>query len=216
MSQPELNVQAITQNVDWEEVTERLLLFAHKLAGTNALPRGISPEDLVYGAIAKFLQGQRKWDPGKVGLLEFLFGVIRSDLSHLLEGSWREHAVPGEDQQTGTFGSEGGSEEEGGRRGREITARPKNHSQKTYIPEDDPQNPYNHVREARERAMILAFVRSDPFLYQIVLLVLDEGLFKPQEIALRLGCSEREVNNAKRRLRRALSALREGPAYAVA
>jgi DNA-directed RNA polymerase specialized sigma24 family protein len=69
------------ETVAWNDIIPRLLLFARRrrdrfAAGVH-LP---SEEDLVSGAIEKTIAGTRMWEPERVGLLEHLFGVIRSDL----------------------------------------------------------------------------------------------------------------------------------------
>lgn len=69
------------ETVAWNDIIPRLLLFARRRrdrfeAGTH-LPL---EEDLVSSAIEKTIAGTRVWEPERVGLLEHLFGVIRSDL----------------------------------------------------------------------------------------------------------------------------------------
>jgi DNA-directed RNA polymerase specialized sigma24 family protein len=69
------------ETVAWNDIIPRLLLFARRqrdrfMAGAH-LP---SEEDMVSSAIEKTIGGTRVWEPERVGLLEHLFGVIRSDV----------------------------------------------------------------------------------------------------------------------------------------
>lgn len=69
------------ETVAWNDLIPRLLLFARRQR--NRVTTGIhcpSEEDLVSGAIEKTISGTRVWEPERVGLIEHLFGVIRSDL----------------------------------------------------------------------------------------------------------------------------------------
>jgi hypothetical protein len=76
MAEPELNLRAVFEGVNWQELTKRLLLLTHEFVGERYLP-GKSPADLVQNAIRKLLEGQRNWNPRKVDLLSFLFDTIR-------------------------------------------------------------------------------------------------------------------------------------------
>ena len=78
MAEPEPNLRAVLEGVNWQELTKRLLLLTHKFVGEHYLP-GKSPGDLVQNAIQKLLEGQRHWNPRKVDLLSFLFDVIRKE-----------------------------------------------------------------------------------------------------------------------------------------
>lgn len=87
-------------NANWEDILPRLTRFAQKWSkcrykwrGPGDLPGGLTVKDIVIGAVQKTLEGLKGSNPGKgvriwnpsncPSLLDFLMGVVRSDLSSL-------------------------------------------------------------------------------------------------------------------------------------
>jgi len=81
---------------DWQQVVRQLLLYAELkvwrsrlMERHSALPQGIESADLAFSAILKLLTGARKWDPQRTSLIDFLKGVIDSELNHLTSSAER-------------------------------------------------------------------------------------------------------------------------------
>lgn len=83
----------------WPQLNTSLAKYANfllkngKYFARGSLPEGYTIEDLVLQAVQKTLdglktektgKGLRKWDPSRVNLYKFLCGVIRSDISDLV------------------------------------------------------------------------------------------------------------------------------------
>jgi DNA-directed RNA polymerase specialized sigma24 family protein len=57
----------------------RLLIYARTFERfSQHRGGGLDAEDLVHTAVERFLAGERRWNPARVSLLDFLAGVIRS------------------------------------------------------------------------------------------------------------------------------------------
>jgi hypothetical protein len=78
MAEPEPNIRAVLEGVNWQELTKRLLLLTQEFVRERYIP-GKSTGDLVQNAIRKLLEGRRNWNPRKVDLLSFLFDAIRKE-----------------------------------------------------------------------------------------------------------------------------------------
>jgi hypothetical protein len=78
MAEPEPNIRAVLEGVNWQELTKRLLLLTQEFVRERYI-LGKSPGDLVQNAIRKLLEGRRNWNPRKVDLLSFLFDAIRKE-----------------------------------------------------------------------------------------------------------------------------------------
>ncbi|MDA3873271.1 MAG: hypothetical protein PF795_04860, partial [Kiritimatiellae bacterium] len=81
----ETSVAKALNETDWEELIPKLVAFAHKhmcylLADFDNMPviNGYDPKALTQEAIRRTIAGSREWEPNKVPLLDYLFGVIRS------------------------------------------------------------------------------------------------------------------------------------------
>ena len=87
-------VKAAIQGIG-EEGFAKLSFFARKLLLERPqLQAKVEPAELVQDAIADTLLETRSWRPDRYTLLEHLFGVIRSRVSHMLEKSRREVSSP--------------------------------------------------------------------------------------------------------------------------
>jgi hypothetical protein len=82
----------------WEEQFPRLTLYALKkirrLRWQGPLPGGLEPVDMASTAVAKYLSGERRWNPQTYPRLEeFLCSVIDSEISHLINSWEHRHIV---------------------------------------------------------------------------------------------------------------------------
>jgi hypothetical protein len=99
---------ALLNKADWKRLQLKLLEYAcfktgrlKWRTGRDTLPKGLSPEDLVIGAIQKTYEGAmgresgpgiRRWNPETApDLLDFLKSVVDSDVNHLV--SSEEHRL---------------------------------------------------------------------------------------------------------------------------
>ena len=88
-------VYELLEQADWPKLTKKLMGYAVRkirslgwLYGRNinSLPKSMSVEDIVYEAIVKVWEGERKWEPDRVpDLWFFLQEVVRSSINHLVE-----------------------------------------------------------------------------------------------------------------------------------
>jgi DNA-directed RNA polymerase specialized sigma24 family protein len=86
--------------VDWATIGVQLAAYAAYVArcyrwgvgGSDAMAQGVAAEDLAATAIRKLWTGERRWSPQRQpDLLSFLKGVVKSEMSHLLERSATRH-----------------------------------------------------------------------------------------------------------------------------
>lgn len=156
------------------------------------MPQGREPEDIVYGAIAKVLDGSRGWDPEREPDLErHLRSVADSELNHLAVG-FENRRVTRESAMRPVW-IEG------------AAGRPLEHSVASVSP-GPPE--VLALREAKAEAeafgaALAAFLADDPPLARATALILD-GTDKPAAIAASLSVKVDEVYNMRKRLRRRL------------
>ncbi len=91
MSKISDDVKALLDEHDWDDTIPRLIKYAlNKIRGLTwyqepggHVAAGKMAEDFVMDAVVKVYTGQRQWDPQAVpDLLTFMFGVVRSEISH--------------------------------------------------------------------------------------------------------------------------------------
>lgn len=78
---------------DWKDMLRKLTAYAASRAryvfgiknNYGTLPMGASIETVVQESVRKLLDGTRAWDPDRVDLFGFLMGVVKSEISHLVE-----------------------------------------------------------------------------------------------------------------------------------
>lgn len=97
----ENNLKAIEDG--GEELIERLVLYSLRKVrllywrdgrDSDSLPGGRTAEDMVFIALEKVLSGRRKsWDPGKSSFEKYVQGVIKSEISHLVESAEHRRSV---------------------------------------------------------------------------------------------------------------------------
>jgi len=151
------------------------------------MPNGMEPGDLVVLAVEKVLDGRRKWDPEKApDLFEYLSSVIDSDVYHLVRG------VPNRRiRRESTLSRRNGNGDE------------RSTAFLDEVPAEGP-NPEEAIREKEAEEFFWRLhddVAGDPLL-QGILECVFEGISKPKEMAEILGVKTKEINNAKKRLRR--------------
>ncbi len=204
-------LQAI-QTADWDDIYPRAVKFAVSklsfMTGTprEGLPKADEAHDIVNEAIRKIIEGcisndtdvtekgHRKWEPSRGPLLNYLFSVIKSDISHLYESedylSTSRMPITEESNEDECIEAE------------ELLKRscvPEKHADGI---NPDPQQSPEEIQIANElRDKLLKAVEGDGELEGIVLCMLD-GFEKPGDIALQLGIKTSVVNNAKKRLKR--------------
>jgi RNA polymerase sigma-70 factor (ECF subfamily) len=161
--------------------TDLVRLKALALLWLRGLPGGLTWADLVNEAIARALDGSRRWPPG-VPLLAFLSGVMRS----ICDDHWRrvrrdhELFVPGEDLLLDPCAS-----------GEEA---------------DLPPGPERTLAAAQALAAVNRLFAHDPPALKIIAGLAD-GL-TAKEMCRLYGMGERDYDTVRKRMRRAL--LRSG------
>ena len=155
------------------------------IAHGGAVPKGYEPSDLVNDALMKAMDGRRKWNKAvSPNLEQFLCSIINSDVNHL--ASSVDNAM--------------------GRRQLSST----NDPVITYeVPDTTPDTLLVVLdREWQHRfdAAAAKELNGDAFLTEL-LDCIKNGITEPGEIAIMMGKSVDEVNNAKKRLQRRLNAL---------
>jgi DNA-directed RNA polymerase specialized sigma24 family protein len=141
----------------------------------RGLPAGVGWADVLHEAIARALDGSRKWPPG-VPILAFLSGIMRS----ICEDQWRR-----------------------ARREAEVLVRDEELTDVCAFGEEvKSPSPERVVAAAQSLAVIDRLFAGDPQA-QKVIAGLAEGL-TPPEICKRYGMSEREYDTTRKRMRRAL------------
>ena len=179
-------------NLSDDELVERLALHAHSklrklfwrgvpYTQGGAVPGGVSPEDLAAEAVESFLDGTRVWDKTKKPeFLDFLMSVVDSKVSHLVESA--------ENRQSRRI-----KEDQNNEPAYNVTTSAK--ATADSLVDNEQQD---LVREA-----IFAAIKDDE-LATGVLECMDADLTKPSQIADHLGVDVKDVNNAQKRLRRAV------------
>jgi hypothetical protein len=96
------DIKRLLAQADWKKETQIGRAQARKieLKYKWAFPASIAAE-VVNDAIAKTLSGERVWDPNKVGLRRFLFGVIRSLYSNKIRKALQTPQIEEYDDERG-------------------------------------------------------------------------------------------------------------------
>jgi DNA-directed RNA polymerase specialized sigma24 family protein len=151
-------------------------LKALALLWTRGLPRSLSWSDILHEAIARALDGSRKW-PSGVPILAFLSGVMRS----ICEDQWRRERLEGEVLA------------------RDVDAADLCAAGDTAGSAADPERV---VSAAQSLAVVWQLFAADPCALKIIAGLAD-GL-TAAEICRVYGMSEREYDTTRKRMRRAL------------
>jgi DNA-directed RNA polymerase specialized sigma24 family protein len=193
-ARPRLSELESLTTEEWEELWKKLRLFTWRRYGSL---RGIDLDDVIQQAIVDALEGRRRWPKQEVSLFQFLCGVIRSRISHLLERQRR--IVPIESLKPGLHAEDEGSDAA---------------SLERSI--NEPIGEYLRYEAIYNRGFydllvdtMCESVEGDGELVNIVRLWSKDPRAKPREIAQQLGLSMDAMRNAQKRLRRKLQTLRE-------
>jgi hypothetical protein len=171
---------------DWDKIIDELTLHAiFKVkksfwrSGTRDLPKGEQIEDIVYNAIDMVYSGERKWDPGRnTDILQYLKGVVDSQVSHLLESA--EH-----------LSREYLNELQGGK------------ENPIELAVDPAQDPLSEVIASQMKDYLWECAKGDEEM-ELVLCCIDEGISNRSEISDTLEMPLNTVDNALKRIRRKL------------
>lgn len=184
-------IRAKLDKYDWNDAYPRLVKFAlSRIRGRywygnkgNDNAAGQQAEDFVSAALVKTYDGTRVWNPQTCSnLLDFLFGVIRSDINHAAESLCNK--------KTTELEAEGN-----------ILDQPQ---QSFSSPRDELE-----VQEQDEYLFgFIGFLKDEPVLIKMVEYIMD-GILTPKEMALKLGIDVYEVYNHKKRLGRRLKEYRK-------
>jgi DNA-directed RNA polymerase specialized sigma24 family protein len=191
------------QEADWKTIGIRLAAYARwkarnlrwRTGQTDELAKGKTPEDIAAEAIEKVLNGTRVWDPqAKPDLLEYLKGVVDSDLSHLAvsEDNVRQRRL-WENEEGEELRDKAEFEALRHDLSGVVTQQPAN-------PEDAAGGSDEDTEEKRID-QLFASVSGDRELTEVLELML-EGETKPQGIAERLQTSVTDIYNRLKRIRR--------------
>jgi len=212
---------ALIQQADWDDIYPRAIKYAlSKLSFRSGSPRKGNPEQdeaecLVNEAIKKIIEscaekksegptkGIRKWDPERGPLLDYLISVIRSDISHLYESqeyklTSRLPVSSHHDDDIEPIETE------------ELLNKAHNlDNHAAYIGPDSPQLADDALIEKETCNYLLEVVKGDDELENVVLCMLY-GFSKNRDISEQLRVEVRDINNAKKRLRRAYQGVLKG------
>lgn len=200
------DIMKLIQQADWDGIYSRALKYAlTKLSFRSGspfegVPRKQVAHDIVSQAILKVIDGERKWDPEKGPLLNYLLDVIKSDISHLYatEDYNLTSRMPVSPQND--MGSEPIETEELLNRAHALDKHAADISQ------DPPQPADVALIEQETWDRLLEVVKGDNELENIVLCI-SYGFSKPRDIAEQMGVDPKIIYNAKKRLERAYQIL---------
>lgn len=196
----------LIQKADWDDIYPRAIKFAItqlwflSRSPLRGAPKEQIAHDIVSQAILKIINGYRKWEPDRGPLLEYLFSVIKSDISHLYESEdyvlTSRLPVSPQENSDGEFVEQ----EELLTRAHELDKHAAD------IAPDPPPLAYEVLIEYEICGHLLNVIKGDDELENIVLCML-EGFSKPRDIAEQLNVDIKIIYNAKKRLERAYNDL---------
>jgi hypothetical protein len=189
----------MAQGVDWKDfewgkIARRLILHADRKLRARywrsvhggPVPGGLEAGDFAYLAINKTLDGGRPWDPVRTSLQDHLRDVVDSLISGRVLRP--ENAVTVRtDVDPG--GCDAGQVQDG------------------------QPSPESVVISRQLEEKLLKHVSADVDLFVLLRAMVEHNTTKPQELAKILGLSVDEINNRKKRLRRAAIAYRNDPDF---
>ncbi len=158
------------------------------------MPKGNSPDDIAIIAIQKVWDGTRDWNPDKYpDLLKHLRWIVRSDVEHLF--SSLEHKTTG---RMPVLRKDDGTEVE---LGEPVGENPHSISGKVLTPEEELIAEHDRNSEKAMIAKLYDAVKGDEDL-ELLLLCFEEGIDKPEKIAIETEWDINKVYNLKRKLLR--------------
>lgn len=170
--------------IDWKETSIRLAGYASfrarnlgwRTGRTDALAKGLMPDDIAAQAILSVISGERAWEPDRGPLLPFLKRVVDSLMNHLAESN------------------------DNSRLERFISNPPPIAANAYPIDfEDSPE-----LGDTAEKRIDLLFeaAAGKPELIEVLEAIIEFGEPRPRFIAARIGKPVSHVNNCFKRLRR--------------
>lgn len=190
-------LQAVEDQLTDEVVTRLIAHAQHKRQRlwwqgirNGEMPEGIEPSDIIARAVEKTLTGKRRWDPSKnPDLYAYLTSVVDSDINHAAE-SWANQYL-----RTASSLRPDGDDDQGGSYLDGLSARTPNPEQLALAAEGE---------KASEEFLLglLENLEDDPLLYRMVELITFDDINKPADLAARLEKKTKDINNARKRLRR--------------
>ncbi len=196
----------LLEAADWEEIILRLTRYAMwrsrrytwQSGDSSILPGGKTPEDIACDAIHKVWQGTRTWDPEKYpNLLTHLMWIVNSDLEHLY--SSMEHKIvrrvqkPGDEQTITNINDDPMTTQ--------VFVEIQN-------PEEELISREQQIVEQRVKNALYKLVKGEDDL-EMLLLCIEEGIDKPEVIAVQMGWEVSKVNNLKKKLLRRTTKISE-------
>ncbi len=191
-------VLELLEAANWRDIIIRLTYFAaiqfHRYGWRSGLPKGNSPDDIALSAIEKVWDGTRDWDPDKYpDLLIHLKWIVRSDIEHLF--SSLEHKTTG---RMPVLIKDDGTEVELDETTRDY---PHSISGKVLTPEEELIAEHNRRSDQALLSELYDAVKGDEDL-ELLLLCFEEGIDKPEAIAIATKWEINTVYNLKRKLLR--------------
>ncbi len=191
-------VLELLEAANWRDIIFRLTYYAaiqfRRYGWKSGLPKGNSPDDISLSAIEKVWDGTRDWDPDKYpDLLTHLKWIVKSDIEHLF--SSLEHKKTG---RMPVLNKDNGTEVEFGET---VHEHPHSISGKALTPEEELIAEHNRKSEEALIAELHNTVKGDEDL-ELLLLCFEEGIDKPEKIAIETGWDINKVYNLKRKLLR--------------
>jgi hypothetical protein len=169
--------------------------------GSCVLPGGVGVEDVVAGAVEKVFSGSRSWNPDAVSLYGVLAGIVRSDISTLLNSQINKREV------------RASALEEFARQERaptDVLDHALAERRPPHIPEEllsATPSPSDSLLEKENKEAIVSFGgflkdRGEPRLQQLVECIMVNKLSGPMAFAQVMGTTVKEIYNLQKRLRR--------------
>lgn len=186
-------VLALLEAADWNEIILKLVRYSlwqarkykWKSGDPKQLSEGNTPDDIAFKAIEKVWNKTRSWNPDKYpNLLTHLMWIVKSDMEHLYLS--KEHLITGRMPE-----HEDGSEKEFDHN--ELDERP-SAEEGLIIKEKQEQ-------EKRLMAELAEAVKGDEDL-ELLLMCIEDGIIKPEAIALETSWDIAKVYNLKKRFHR--------------
>jgi hypothetical protein len=191
-------VLELLEAANWRDIIVRLTYHAaiqfRRYGWKTGLPEGNSPDDIALIAIQKVWDGTRDWDPDKYpDLFKHLQWIVRSDVEHLF--SSLEHKKTG---RMPVMEKNDGTEVE---LGESTGEHPHSISGRVLTPEEELIAEHDRNSEAALITELHDAVKGDEDL-ELLLLCFEEGIDKPEKIAIETGWDINKVYNLKRKLLR--------------
>ncbi len=191
-------VLELLEAANWRYIIIRLTYYTafqfDRYGWKSGIPKGNSPDDIALSAIQKVWDGTRDWDPDKYpDLLKHLKWIVKSDVEHLF--SSLEHKTTG---RMPVLKKDDGAEVI---LGETADEHPHSISGKVLTPEEELIAEHKRKSEEALIAELYDATKGDEDL-ELLLLCFEEGIDKPEKIAIETEWDINKVYNLKRKLLR--------------